>query len=105
MNIDKLNPDIARSGAAQESKGAAESRPQPAQAPAQVQRVDQVEISDAGRALAEAEAGQVEQGLQAERIETLRQLVVGGKYDRPEVIAEVARRLQASGDLRAVLPE
>jgi len=98
MRIDKFSADVVRSDAAREAAQSAEHvRSKPEEAVG-VQRADQVEISDAGRALAEAnEAGP---GLPPERIQALKQKVVGGVYDRPEVIAEVAHRMQASGDLR-----
>ena len=103
MNINKLNPDVARADIAREANAAAEqarSKPEEAQ---QIARADQVEISDAGRALAEAE--QPQGALKPELIQSMRQKVVGGLYDRPEVIAEVAHRMQASGDLRAASAE
>ena len=63
---------------------------------------DRVEISAEARALSVAETG-----TEGERVGLLPQLVVrmrgrlaANYYDRPEVMAETARRLLASGDLQ-----
>ena len=108
MRIDKFQSDVVRPEANREAPSASEPEVvRPAQAPAEAPRADRVEISEEGRALAEnvaaAEGGA--EGLAPERVSELREMVVGGKYDRPEVIAEVARRMSASGDLRSALSE
>lgn len=105
MRIEKLQPDLVRNDAKSEVKGASEAEVvKQASAPAEAPRADSVQISDAGRALAEAQAADG-QSLSVERINTLRELVIGGKYDNPEVIAEVARRMSASGDLLSSIGE
>ncbi len=60
-------------------------------------RVDRVEISDAGRALAAkgAEGGE----MSAERVAELRQRVLGGAYNSLDVVDQVARRLLDAGDV------
>jgi len=99
MRIDKASADVVRPDAAQELRRDSEApKPEVAQAAQEVARVDRVEISEAGRALAETAAD--EAAMQPEAVSEFKQMVVGGKYDRPEVIAEVARRMEASGDLR-----
>lgn len=103
MRIDKLQADLVRNDTkSSEAKGVSEAEAvKQASAPVEAPRVDKVQISDAGRALAEAHAADGE-SLSVERLHVLRELVVGGKYDNPEVIAEVARRMSASGDLVAI---
>jgi len=62
-------------------------------------RSDQVQISDAGRALAaRGEAGSTK-GLDPARADAIRGRVLGGAYDTLEVVDAVARRLLDSGDL------
>ena len=63
----------------------------PAAAPA---RVDRVEISDAGRALA-AKGGE----LSADRVSELRQRVLSGAYNSLDVVDQVARRVLDAGDV------
>jgi len=99
MRIDKTGADVVRPDVAQELRRDSDApTPEVAQAGQEVARVDRVEISDAGRALAET-AGK-ESAMRPEAVSEFKQMVVGGKYDRPEVIAEVARRMESSGDLR-----
>ncbi len=105
MRIDKAQTEIVRNDASRGVQGAdaAEAVKQPA-APSEAPRADSVQISDAGRALAQGTHGS-EETLSTEKLHEMRELVVGGKYDNPEVIAEVARRMSASGDLRGELGE
>ena len=58
---------------------------------------DEVQISDAGRAL--AARGSREGGLTAERATEIRQRVLDGAYNSLAVVDEVARRILGSGDL------
>lgn len=60
-------------------------------------RSDRVEISAQGRALAEAETEQ--HGLLPQLIVRIRGRLASGYYDRPDVMAETARRIVESGDL------
>lgn len=102
MRIDKLQSDLIRSDASRDVREGSEVEAvKQAASPSEAPRSDSVQISAAGRALAEANG----ENLSPERLQELRELVVGGKYDRPEVIAEVARRMSASGDLQADLGE
>ena len=106
MRIDKVHPEIVRNDANAEVQGVSDADAvKQAAAPSEAPRADSVQISDAGRALAEGAHGPDGDSLSAEELNELRQLVVGGKYDNPEVIAEVARRMSASGDLRSELSE
>ena len=61
-------------------------------------RVDRVEISEAGRALA-AHGGEATGTLGADRLSELRQRVLGGAYNSLDVVDQVARRLLDSGDV------
>ena len=72
---------------------------QPVSAPA---RVDRVEISDAGRAMAAQGAGEGEAAraeLSPERLAELRQRVLSGAYDSLQVVDQVARRMLERGDV------
>jgi hypothetical protein len=60
-------------------------------------RSDEVQISDAGRAL--AARGNKEAGLSPERTAQIRQRVLDGAYNSIAVVDEVARRILGSGDL------
>ena len=67
-------------------------------------RSDQVQISDAGRALASqaaASAGNAveTQGLTPERIAEIRGRILEGAYDSVEVVDQVARRMLEHGDI------
>ena len=66
----------------------------PAATPA---RVDRVEISDAGRAL--AAKGTEGSEMSADRVSELRQRVLSGAYNSLEVVDQVARRLLETGDV------
>ena len=74
---------------------AAESKPQPSSAP----RADQVQISDAGRALAEQRTESAQPALSSERAAQIRMRVLEGAYNSLDVVDEVARRILDSGDL------
>ncbi|MDP2497329.1 MAG: flagellar biosynthesis anti-sigma factor FlgM [Candidatus Palauibacterales bacterium] len=64
-----------------------------------VQEPDQVDLSDAGRALADrARTGEGEE-LTEERAAEIRERIDDGVYDSPEVVEETARQLLESGDL------
>ncbi len=65
-----------------------------------VARIDRVEISDAGRALAARNAWASEQGeLSAARIDELRRRVRDGAYNDPAVADALARRLLGEGEI------
>jgi hypothetical protein len=64
----------------------------------QAPRADQVQISDAGRAMAErVEAGA--SPLSEERVSQIRTRLLEGAYNQLDVVDEVARRILDSGDL------
>lgn len=83
--------DIERSSGNKAKQGTA----QPA---SPVQRSDQVQISDAGRALA-AEAEAAQGRLTPERISEIRERILAGAYNSLEVVDQVARKMLASGDV------
>jgi len=64
-------------------------------------RSDQVQISDAGRALsAQVEGpGGAREALSPERVAKIRQRVLEGAYNSVEVVEEVARRMLQRGDI------
>lgn len=67
--------------------------------PSRVQGSDQVDLSDAGRALADRARSDDGEGLTAERKQQLQQRIADGVYDSPEVMEETARQILESGDL------
>ncbi len=73
----------------------------PAQPVGAVPKVDRVEISDAGRALAAKNGpdANASRGMSAERIAELRQRVMSGAYNSLEVVDQVARRMLDAGDV------
>lgn len=62
-------------------------------------RSDRVSISDAGRALAARDGGIDVAGLDAARVDRIRDRVLSGAYDTLEVVDAVARRLLDSRDI------
>ncbi len=60
--------------------------------PAPTKRRDSVEISDAGRAMAN-------ERLSAERVAEVRQRILSGAYNATEVVDTVARRILQRGDI------
>ena len=61
-------------------------------------RGDQVQISDAGRALA-AKAEETPGALTPERISEIRERIISGAYNSLEIVDQVARKMLASGDV------
>lgn len=92
-NSGPLRPDRARDpksvGDAPESRGA--------RTPGQMERLDRVEISDAGR----ARSGQLEPttGSNSQRLAEVRQRIMRGAYDADAVAGEVAKRILDRGDV------
>ena len=77
--------------------GAASTSPvSPSSAP---KRSDQVQISDAGRALAGELQGGASTGLSAERTAELRRKVLEGAYSSMSVVDQVAQRILDRGDI------
>jgi hypothetical protein len=66
--------------------------------PAQVDRHDRVEISDAGRAKATARLAPADPGM-SDRLSEIRRRVLSGAYDTDQVVAEVANRILDRGDV------
>lgn len=72
----------------------------PAQPVGASARVDRVEISDAGRALAATDGGSAKASeLSPERVAELRQRVLSGAYNSLGVVDQVARRMLQAGDV------
>ena len=65
---------------------------------AQVEKLDRVEISDAGRAKATARLAPTEPGT-GDRLAEIRRRVLSGAYDTDQVVAEVANRILDRGDV------
>ena len=61
-------------------------------------RVDRVEISDAGRAMA-AKGAEGSGEMSADRVAELRERVLSGAYNSLDVVDKVARRLLDAGDV------
>jgi anti-sigma28 factor (negative regulator of flagellin synthesis) len=93
--------NIVRSGQTQEIHkiGAEREKPAAAQTPAPAPRSDQVQISDAGRALAAQAADQNGSQLSAERIAEVRERILSGAYNSLDVVEQVARKMVESGDI------
>ena len=68
-------------------------------------RVDKVEISDAGRAkAAERAEPTAANGSRQARLQEIRERILRGAYDTDEVVGEVARRILERGDLQQITP-
>ena len=65
-------------------------------------RVDTVEISDAGRAKASLPNAAPE--TRTARLQDIRERILRGAYDTDEVVGEVARRILDRGDLQLIPP-
>lgn len=100
MKIYNSSSEILRSDQARELQRAAVNRQKQgaAQPTSGVGRGDQVQISDAGRALA-AQAEASSGNLTPERISEIRERILSGAYNSLEIVEEVARKMLASGDL------
>ena len=69
-----------------------------ARQPAEVDKHDRVEISDAGRARATARLAPADPGT-SDRLSEIRRRVLKGAYDTDQVVAEVANRILDRGDV------
>lgn len=101
MNIGDIGPlDSLRSKIAERlrNRGSEDAAGDSGDGTSRVQDSDQVDLSDAGRALADRVQSE-DEVLTPERTEELRQRVADGVYDEPEVMEETARRILESGDL------
>lgn len=100
MNIGDIGPlDNLRSKMAERLRELAGDGGDSGDGTSRVQGSDEVDLSDAGRALADQARAEQGQELTPERAEEIRQRVADGVYDSPEVIQETARQLLESGDL------
>ena len=96
MSIDPTRSSGIRTGAAQQPSEVEGVRP--AKAAESRPAGDQVEISDAARALAEKGGPEALPFTEA-RASEVKERLESGFYERPEVIEETAKRLLDSGDL------
>lgn len=100
MKIYNSSSEILRSDQARELQRSSSNKgKQGAQPTTPVQRGDQVQISDAGRALAAKAAEGAKGGLTPERISEVRDRILSGAYNSLEVVDQVARKMLASGDI------
>jgi negative regulator of flagellin synthesis FlgM len=106
MKIYNSGSEILRSTYGQGVRGSTEAggKVTQAQPVAPVSRSgDQVQISDAGRALAARANESLEGGARAEltpeRVGEIRQRILEGAYNSLEVVDEVARRMLERGDI------
>lgn len=106
MKIHNSGSEIQRSGYVRGASGSTEAgaKPTPTQPVAPVSRTgDQIQISDAGRALAArasesvSPSGRLE--LTAERVGEIRQRILEGAYNSLDVVDDVARRMLERGDI------
>ena len=100
MRIENRPIELNRSHGVDGTKPETASR-QAVTAAAAASRADQVQISDAGRALAAQVEGKdgAREGLSAERVSEIRQRIYEGAYNSVEVVEEVARRMLERGDV------
>jgi len=102
MRIDNRPAELLRNAQVTKIEGAKPEHASGKQAgSAAPSRGDQVQISDAGRALAAQVDGErgVRGELSAERVAEIRQRILEGAYNSVEVVDEVARRMLKSGDI------
>lgn len=104
MRIDKVSIDLQRSvqnpAVQPGSTEGAQSNGTPPVPP--VQRSDRVQISEAGRELAaqaKTATDPAAEPLSPERVEEVRQRILGGAYNSAGVVEEVARRMLERGDI------
>lgn len=66
---------------------------------AAARRNDNVQISDAGRALAAQGSHDASESLTPERIAEVRERILSGAYNSLDVVDQVARRMLSGGDI------
>lgn len=94
-NSGAVRPDRARDPRVTPAGTAGVSRES---TPTGSERVDRVEISEAGRARAAGSLHPVD-GASAQRLAAIRQRVLEGAYNTDAVVADVARRILDRGDV------
>jgi negative regulator of flagellin synthesis FlgM len=101
MRIDNRPAELLRNAQVTKIDGAKAEQAAKHSGSASQPRNDQVQISDAGRALAAQIDGdrEVRGELSAERVAEIRQRILEGAYNSVEVVDEVARRMLKSGDI------
>lgn len=102
MRIDNRPADLHRSGSVTGVEGVKpETASRQSINQAAASRNDQVQISDAGRALAAQMESKdsVRGSMSPERIAEIRQRILEGAYNSTEVVEEVARRMLQRGDI------
>lgn len=101
MKIYSSSSEILRSDQTRETQRNSLNREKQnaTQATSPVQRGDNVQISDAGRALAAQASSGTRGELTPERISQVRERILSGAYNSLEVVDQVARRMLASGDV------
>ncbi len=102
MSIHNITSGAIRTGVARDPEKAdgAGRDGEDVRALSQVERVDRVEISEQGRAMAEAEGAQKTRGSQSpDRLASINDRIEDGTYNTAEMAEEVASRILASGDL------
>jgi anti-sigma28 factor (negative regulator of flagellin synthesis) len=101
MRIDNRPAELLRTTQVKGTDSARTEQAAKQSSSAPQQRGDQVQISDAGRALAAQIDGDrgVRGELSAERVAQIRQRIYEGAYNSVEVVEEVARRMIKSGDI------
>lgn len=95
--FEPLRPDRAPSGT--DHGDARPAQPPGAPAASPVPKSDSVQISAAGRSLAERVEREGEATMAPERVAELRTKVLRGAYNTLDVVDQVARRVLSSGDL------
>lgn len=100
MRIDRTLAEARQAEIVQQRNTAGRSEPgTPLEPVSAASKVDRVEISDAGRAMAMREELPTEGGeLSPERIAALRERIRAGAFNDPAIAEAVARRMLASGD-------
>lgn len=103
MSISKIGSDLVSSltGRKAERSDTTPDRAPSAEKSRAAARQDRVELSAEGLSrAAEAEGGDATEGLDAARIEEIRDRIRTGFYDDPSVAEAVAHKLTGTGDLR-----
>jgi negative regulator of flagellin synthesis FlgM len=99
MKINGPSPEIVRSEPTREIQRVSNTQDHAnsGQPSAAARRGDDVQISDAGRALASQASSRGE--MSAERIADVREKILSGAYNSLEVVDQVARKMLISGDI------
>lgn len=98
----KPDPAALESARAQEAQKAVAARTRAAQARDAEVRNDSVDVSADAKALsAQTETRASQSSLPPDRLKQIGERLASGHYDKPEVIAQVARRLVQDPDFKA----